>query len=479
MKYILSTRGVKVELENNEDLKKIKMILKKYFVINYKDPITKFRKSINLYENINKIIYLPRHRVLEFADYIYNINDVEKIKMRCLVNLNSNQRVVENYILCNYFTDEKINKGLNNFILKAQAGSGKTYIALSLIKHISRKTLIIVPNTYLLEQWLELLIKFYPDNKTTTYYGKKKDMSGDIVVAIVNSISKCDLEFIENYSFGAVFLDEVHMYNTTSFKCMYTRINFKFMIGLSATPELRKDGFDKLACYQIGEILDTNEIKGYQKADNKFTSTVHLVYYNGPDNLTETIINEKNGMVDTISMITNIINDEYRNKLIIKSIIKLSKLKHNIFIFSDRRIHLENLFDMLKNTIADNDMFADFTISMPESSLILYGGSSKDDINTAKTSSSIIFTSYQYSSTGVSIDRLDALILATPRRSNMTQIVNRIFRLNEIYKENERYIIDIIDNSTVLKNQVSDRKKAYVERECEFKKSIVNYTDMM
>lgn len=160
--------------------------------------------------------------------------------MKCLVILNSNQIVVENYILNTFFTEEKINKGLNNFILKAQAGSGKTYIALSLIKHISRKTLIIVPNTYLLEQWFDLLVKFYPDNKTTTFYGKNKDMSGDIVVAIVNSISKCELEFIESFKFGAVFLDEVHMYNTTSFKSMYSRINFRYMIGLSATPELRK-----------------------------------------------------------------------------------------------------------------------------------------------------------------------------------------------------------------------------------------------
>lgn len=78
MKFVLTTRGVKVCLENNEDIKKIKSILKKYFMLNYKDPVTNFRKSINLYENINKTLYLPRHRVSEFSEYIYEIEDVEK-----------------------------------------------------------------------------------------------------------------------------------------------------------------------------------------------------------------------------------------------------------------------------------------------------------------------------------------------------------------------------------------------------------------
>lgn len=165
-------------------------------------------------------------------------------------------------------------------------------------------------------------------------------------------------------------------------------------------------------------------------------------------------------------MISNFIIDDKRNQLIINETIKLLNKKHNIFIFSDRRSHLELLSEMLALQISD------------EYTIVLYGGSSDDDIQVAQDNSKIILTTYQYSSTGVSISKLDALILATPRRNGLTQIIGRIHRLDTKYQKNKRQIIDIIDNKTVLKFQYSTRKKAYEKRDCKIKTTSIHHSDI-
>ena len=74
---------------------------------------------------------------------------------------------------------------------------------------------------------------------------------------------------------------------------------------------------------------------------------------------------------------------------------------------------------------------------------------------------------------------MTALILTTPRRSKGTQIIGRIFRLNDINNDEERIIIDIIDNKSVLKNQVYERMKAYKDRDCIIQKKEINYNEIL
>jgi superfamily II DNA or RNA helicase len=88
------------------------------------------------------------------------------------------------------------------------------------------------------------------------------------------------------------------------------------------------------------------------------------------------------------------------------------------------------------------------------------GGSTENDIQQAKNTGRIIMTTYSYSGTGVSINKMDALILATPRKSNMTQILGRIFRLKGNV-DITRNIIDIVDTKICLKSQFYTRKKTY------------------
>jgi superfamily II DNA or RNA helicase len=246
------------------------------------------------------------------------------------------------------------------------------------------------------------------------------------------------------------------------------------MIGLSATPEEKDGPYHKILSYQIGDILDVEKIENYSITDNKFYSNVDIIKYEGPDEFTQLHINEKTGLLNAISTISDLVSDPFRNRLIVQEIYKLFQRKLNIFVFSDRRQHLIDLYELFQTYLQEQICnSSDFKISdiiqniqipevneLQEKYQILYGGSSLDDINNAINKSKVIFTTYQYSSTGVSIIKMNALVLSTPRRSNMEQILGRIFRLGG-REEIRRHIIDIVDIKTGLKNQSYSRKKIY------------------
>lgn len=371
---------------------------------------------------------------------------------------------------------------------------GKTFCAMDIIGKINQKTLIIVPNTYLLKQWIELLKQYFPNNAIGEYYGKKK-VDGDIIVAIINSLVNDKFEFkikknkiTKTYEefykeFGLVVLDESHIYCTDTFRIVYNRFQSTYMLGLSATPNERVNKCDIISHMNVGHVLEADDIKNYKKSDITFTADVHIIKYNAPDKYINTHMNQKTQMICVPLIIEDFLGDEYRNKLILDELLKLFNLKLNIFVFSERRNHLEYLYEQF-NYILTEQNYEDYedNLSIPElninKNIVLYGGSSDIDIENAKNNSKIIFTTYSYSSTGVSIDKMNAVILCTPRKSKSKQIIGRIFRLNKKNNHIKRIIIDIVDNKSVLKNQLYSRMAAYKERDCNIIKREINYIDI-
>lgn len=498
MKGILTNKGL--ELNKNDLINKfskegMKKILQK-FIIKYKSPIGTYFITKKLYYTFEDTIVIPRflgYKLLKLkiiSEIINKIEDGQTININYIGKSNSNQINIINYILSKYYNQDNKNLGLCGVTLKLQAGMGKTFCAMDLISKINQKTLIIVPNTYLLKQWYELLTQYFPNNKIGQYYSKKKE-DGDIVIGIINSITSNNFTFkvkkqiytytYEEYfkTFGFIILDESHIYCTNIFKVVYYRFQSTYMLGLSATPNERNDKCDLISHANIGEVLDAITIPNYVKSDITFTAHVNLVYYNAPDDYVKNHINPITEMISVPLIIEDLVNDQYRNKLILNQLLELFEQKLNVFVFSERRSHLEYLYKefstMLKHKYDDD-------LSVPElninTNLVLYGGSSDDEILQAKQNSKVIFTTYSYSSTGVSINKMNAVILSTPRKSKAKQIIGRIFRLNKENSHIKRIIIDIIDNKSVLKNQLYHRMNAYKERESTIEKKIINYNDL-
>lgn len=504
---VLTERGLEVKI--NDLLNKYKQDgvkkIKNKFIIKYKSPIGSYYISKILYFIHDEIIIFPRF--LGFKLYKLNIinnihNNIQNghsITMNYIGKSNQNQINIITYILNNIYTKQNLILGKCGLTLKVLAGFGKTFIAMDLISKINQKTLIIVPNTYLLKQWVELLKINFPNNTIGEYYGKtKKD--GDIIVSIINSLIN-DIFILSDFNnkknkvsynyqdffklFGFIILDESHTYCTDTFKVIYNRFQSSYMLGLSATPDERKNKCDLISHAHIGEVLDAHSLPNFIHSDIKFTADLHLIKYNAPDEYIKMHINPTTNMICVPQIIEDLINDPYRNKLILNELLQLFELKLNIFVFSERRSHLEYLYNQFNYLLEEKytDENCDFYLSVPEleinNNLVLYGGSSDDDIEKAKNKSNIIFTTYSYSSTGVSIDKMNAVILSTPRKSKAKQIIGRIFRLNKENSHIKRIIIDIIDNKHILKNQLYSRMEAYKERDCNIYKKNINYNEII
>jgi hypothetical protein len=70
--------------------------------------------------------------------------------------------------------------------------------------------------------------------------------------------------------------------------------------------------------------------------------------YSGHDKYTK-IIEAANGIISVPLMINQIQDDPYRNKLIVAYAVHLYKKGRNVFVFSDRRNHLQALAHVLNN----------------------------------------------------------------------------------------------------------------------------------
>ncbi len=372
---------------------------------------------------------------------------------------------------------------MGNFIVTHNCG--KSFVAMDLIGKIKRKTLIVVPNTYLLDQWVKLLEQYFPTSTIGVLYGDKK-RDGDIIVGIINTIAELqEYEVKEKLplpnigktlkhtkritsvsvndilsKIGLTVFDESQMYVSPTFRKVFKRIHSRFTIGLSATPDIREDKLDRIHTSWLGPIIDADTLENYSASQDAFQSKATLVKYYAHDDHTSYTVRD-DGVMDYQSILETLVNDPNRNKLIVDNIIQLANKGHYVFVFSDRRTHLEHLYDL----VCEHSFDAPVNLSLPEADkkIILYGGSSEATIQTANNISNIVFTTYQYSSTGVSIKKMDCLIQTTPRRSNMKQIINRVFRLGSD-QSIERQLIDIVDMKMPIKNQYKERIKAYNER---------------
>ncbi len=251
-----------------------------------------------------------------------------------------------------------------------------------------------------------------------------------------------------------------------------------YMLGLSATPDDRDDSLDSVNHWGIGPILIAKKLQGYTEKSIPFKGKIIKVKYSGSNKYTKNLINEKLEMTSFTKMINQLTNDPHRLKMIVDLTIEQQKKGLNIYIFADRREYLELLRIELDkasvyNSIVTNDDELD---QFQLKSIRLVGGSSMEEMNEAKSSKNVILSTYRYMSVGVSIPKMNCLILATPRRKKSEQTINRIFRLGSNYHI-ERVIINIVDIRTNLKKQWYMRKKYYEEKKYPIITKSVSFLD--
>lgn len=394
------------------------------------------------------------------------------------------QTITKDYIINKYFTQSRINQGIAGAVVEFEAGLGKTFLAARFIMHFQAKTLYIVPTVYLLKQAYDDLKICFPNTTIGKYYANEKT-DGDIVIMVINSAAKDSFQMTDNTinivkdkkskkqqksqlmkvspkqyfdQFRIAIWDECHEYASDTGKKAFANINRPISLGITAESNDRPDKMDFIVHYNIGEVVIAENIPGYDLPDDKqYYADTKVIQYYGPSDYTQLLINEYTGMMQCAAMTRQIMQDPYRMRILLEEILRLYNEGHNMFIWCDLREVVQDI----KTNIIKYAMTVNMDIDLLTEDNIgnLMGGITDQEIKQAKRSRIIIAT-YQYAYRGVSLPQFDAMVLATPRRGKMYQILKRIFRLGGNYNI-RRQIVDIVDMNTNLKKQFTDRNKQY------------------
>lgn len=465
--------------------------------------------------NLKKYLILSK-KTIRVHKNIYKLPEkVENISYEGI--LRKHQDIVVNHVLkYHYFNGKYLdiqNKSENNndlaakmfvrmsrqgLVLKMETGRGKTHTAFGIMDNLKVRTLIVVPTKPLKEQWYDQIKKFIPDANVIQYNpAKSMDVfEGDILIGVINGLLKKDRKFFSN--FGLSIFDEVHKYSSRTNKKIFRLASSFYMLGMTATPE-RIDQQEIVNYLGCGPLVDSMDIPTY--SDNisniEFNSYIRVINYYGPDELTQAIINPKTETLSYTGMVNQLIEDQFRNQIIVDKTIELVLSGTPTFIFSAQRDHLDTLSDMINNKVielsnnyCDDDIDIDDimedstniinnienidnvndklnkinTYIIPDiSKEILRGGVNMKKMEESIKKSNLILATYQFLDTGISIPHMEGIFLSIPRKNSLSQPLGRILRIDGNI-ENDRIVYDLVDSRTALKNQYYTRKKTYKEK---------------
>jgi superfamily II DNA or RNA helicase len=322
-------------------------------------------------------------------------------------------------------------------LISLDTGLGKTVVALHLVSLLQVKSIIIVHAEFLLDQWVERIKQYLPTARVGIIRQTRCELENvDIVVAMLQTVINRDIQF---NGFGLLVIDECHHTAAHSFSSIFYKIQTKYMIGLSATPD-RKDGLTKVLYWFLGP-----QIVNIKRETNK--PSICFVKID-TSNYEEKL--NRMGKVNSPVMITDISNRKDRNNVIIGLIKTYLQEQRKILVLSDRREQCEYLCTLLTNE---------------NISAGVYLGGMKTAERSDSVNCSVILGTYQASGEGFDVPELDTLILATPK-SDVQQAVGRILRQKN---KNDPLVVDLVDDFSIFKGQYYKRRKFYKENNFKLK----------
>lgn len=361
------------------------------------------------------------------------------------------QNIIVNHIIRTKFATGSMT---GEVLLQLDTGLGKTRVGLGLISKVGAVSGAVVPTKHIAQQWIDEIKQCAPHLKACIYSNTKNQSTDDydVMIFVVNTARSKEPEFFQK--FALILIDEVHELTTkTNKNVLWNVASCRFVCGLTATPELSGNGLLRFIEGHLGPTMYAKDIPGFDVNCKVFKVQVNIMNYHGENEYLQPVLNT-GGTVCSIATIEKIISDPKRVELTTDEISKLYDNGSNILVFAEHRKHLDALYEILKKKYKEDEIEVEADV--------LKGGAKKETIERANKMR-IILTTYGYSRRGISYNHLNALVLATPRRTGLKQILGRILRYNSD-ESIQRYVVDIWDKCSVLKSQLYDRLKIYKER---------------
>lgn len=438
-------------------------INKKGYVINKKDYnpklIDEIKKELTVTPNINEDYGV---KAIPYKVYLEGPNKLYLPKYYAIKKLGpAKSKIFEGYDIDVSFNGsiregqkEAVERTLNQMytkgggLLSLPCGKGKTVISLYILSQLKKKTLVIVNQEFLMDQWIERINMFLPDMRVGKVQRDKVQVEGyDISLAMLKSLSKRDYGKDAFKNIGFVIVDECHNVATKEYSKALQKICSKYMLGLSATPT-RKDGLTKVIKWFIGDLF----MKSID--ERKLEVSVERYIMNYDDARYNKVLLNYRQKPFIAKMITNIAEYIPRNDFIIDRIYDILKIKDaQVLILSERLSQLKYIYEKIN----DKELVGYFV------------GKMKAHEREESMTKRVILGTFHIAREALDIKTLNTLILATPK-SDIVQAVGRIMRTNY----GNHLIIDIIDNFSSFARQSKIRQKLYKNRDYDIKTFMVS-----
>ncbi len=391
-----------------------------------------------VYRESGSKFYLPRH----FGVETYGEPDEIKIEPGSPIHLpfagslrDYQQNIVETY-------RQSLNQDSGGGgLLEIPCGRGKTVIALNIISALSRKTLVVVHKSFLLNQWVERIQQFLPSARIGKIQGPELDVDDkDIVIGMLQSLSMKEYPPDTFRSFGLTIVDECHHISSEVFSRSLLKIVTKFTLGLSATMQ-RKDGLTPVFKMFLGDVV-------YKEARRKGDPVlVRALQYTTTDRGFNEQLTDFRGRPAYSPMITKLCDFNHRSEFILRVMEQeRSELPdQQVMILSQNKSLLTYLFRAIEHRGLATVGF--------------YVGGMKESALKATETCSVILATYAMAAEALDIKTLTTLILATPR-TDVRQAVGRILRV----AHSRPLVVDIVDPHDVFQRQWAKRRAYYLKQ---------------
>lgn len=425
--------------------------------------VSKYDPSVVIkgYNETDEWFGFPRHAYrlsANLANHIIDERQVNnKLNMKTKFELYGYQQK-----LINEF-QSLVKQGGTGFFLVAAPGAGKTVMGIECLKLLNQVSLIVVPKSDLVEQWLHRFIEHTNLKREDIAIANNGGLEANwrkarIVIGIVHTLALDRFGEEFKSKFGCILYDEADSsVPPATFSCVPGLFPAKYRIGMTAT-RYRSDGLHQVFEQHLGQYFLSCH------SDKVMTPKVIQLEYSGSNGWVNPNLEFK---FRRGQLITILASNVERNQLIAKYILSCYKADRDTLVLSDRKDQLEYLYELLTSRY-----------SIPKTEIgyfvrNLNGKSFKKEYKEKVLSEAkIILGTYGMASRGTDIKRLSALVLATPQM-NMTQISGRIERF--LQGKKVPVIIDFID--TAYKDAVSSghaRLNQYRKRGMEIKRYVIS-----
>lgn len=322
----------------------------------------------------------------------------------------------------------------DNAIINAWVSWGKTFTGLAIAGKLGQKTLVVVHNTSLRDQWIEETEKVY-GFKPGIIGGGVFDIDAPIVIGNVQSLYRRITEIQKE--FGTVILDEMHHVSSATFSRILDTNYARYKIGLSGTIE-RKDGKHVVFRDYFGSKIFKPPKENFMTPSVDIART-QIRFMDG----------NRTPWAYRVTALTN--NDEYRHLVSMLAAAYAAK-GHKVLVVSDRVHFLKVCADLVG-----------------ESAVCVTGEDKGEDRKTLinsvlKGNKSVLFGIQSIFAEGISVNNLSCLILATPVNNDplLTQLIGRVIR--EYTGKLSPKIVDIHLKGNTATRQASNRMGYYIRQ---------------